>query len=150
MYPNFTGVWQLIRGESDFGFLPQPSLRIDTTEHEDVQLRVRTCQKDANGSVIVDRNLTIGDQAVEVVILGRARWIRAFWDEAALVIETNSEVSGAGRKIEDRWTLDTGAEWLTIQRLHELPGGAVRQRLRLQRRSQVIQINRRTDCLNSR
>ena len=68
------------------------------------------------------------------MILDRPRWIRAFWDEAALVVETKSQVSGATRKIEDRWTLDSDGEWLTIHRLHELPGGVVQQRLRLQRR----------------
>ena len=81
----------------------------------------------------VDRNLTIGGEAVKVMILGRARWIRAYWDEDVLVVVTSSEVSGTNRTIEDRWTLDVSAEWLLIERVHSLPGGAVRQQLRLQR-----------------
>ncbi len=113
MHPNFTGVWKLIRGESKFGFLPPPRQRIDMIEHEDLQLRVLTRQKDANGSLTVQRNLTIGAEAVKIMILDRPRWIRAFWDEAALVVETKSEVSGAARRIKDRWTLDSDVEWLT-------------------------------------
>ncbi|MFM2124342.1 MAG: hypothetical protein RL328_793, partial [Acidobacteriota bacterium] len=51
-----------------------------------------------------------------------------------LVVETRSEVSGKPRRIEDRWTLDEDGLWLTIERVQEQPGGAVRQRLRMQKR----------------
>ena len=135
MKPNFTGVWKLIRGESDFGFLPPPHLRVDTITHADPELRIRTRQKDDNGDVTLDRDLILGDEAVKIVIRGRARVIRAFWDEAVLVVETKSQVSGKQRRLEDRWLLDEDGEWLTIERLHEMPGGPVRQRLRLQRRT---------------
>lgn len=67
------------------------------------------------------------------MIRGRARQVRAFWDDVVLVVETGSEVSGNGRRITDRWALDADSAWLTIERVHEQPGGAVHQRLRLQR-----------------
>jgi hypothetical protein len=132
MLPNFTGVWKLVPSETDFSFLPPPDLRVDTIVHEDPRLHIRTRQIDANGDIRVDRDLVIGGEAQTIVILGRNRMIRAFWDETVLVVETNSEVSGKPRRIEDRWTIDAGAEWLTIARLHEQPGGPVRQRFRLQ------------------
>ena len=72
MQPNFTGVWKLIRGECDFGFLPPPRLRVDTILHNDPQLRIRTRQKDANGDITIDRDLTIGGEAVTIQIRGRA------------------------------------------------------------------------------
>lgn len=133
-HPDFTGVWKLIRGESEFGFLPSPQLRMDTIIHQEPVLRIRTRQKDANGDITLDRDFVIGGEPVEIAIRGRARTVRAFWGEAALVITTLSEVSGYMRRIEDRWVIDGGGEWLTIRRLHELPGGPVRQLLRLQRR----------------
>lgn len=135
-HPDFTGAWKLIRGESEFGFLPPPRLRIDNITHNagTGALQIRTRQKDASGDVTVDRDLVIGGDAVAVAIRGRSRSVRAYWATGAeLVIETASEVSGASRRIEDRWTLDPGGQWLTIHRLHELPGGPVRQRLRLRR-----------------
>jgi hypothetical protein len=61
------------------------------------------------------------------MILDRPRWIQAFWDEEALMVETKSEISGAARRIEDRSILDSDPEWLTIQRLYELSGGVVKQ-----------------------
>ena len=133
MRPDFTGVWKLIRGESEFGFLPPPRLRVDTITHAEPHILIRTRQKDANGVITLDRDLTIGGEFVEVMIRGRARQVRAFWDDAELVVETASEVSGNSRRIEDRWSLDASAEWVTIVRLHEQPGGAVRQRLRMRR-----------------
>jgi hypothetical protein len=133
MGANFTGVWKLIRGESDFAFLPPPALRVDTIAHDEPELRIRTRQKDPNGDITLDRDLTIGGEACEVLIRGRVRQIRAYWDAEALVIETSSEVSGKPRSIIDRWTLDPDAAWLTIERVHHQPGGPVRQRLRLRR-----------------
>ena len=136
MRPDFTGIWKLIRGESDFGFLGPPEWRLDTITHKDPELRIRTRQKDANGDITVHRDLTVGSEAVTVVIRGRERQISAFWEGAVLVVETRSEVSGNARRIEDRRSMDAGGEWLTIDRLHEQPGGAVRQRLRLRRQLQ--------------
>jgi hypothetical protein len=133
MHPDFTGVWTLVPSETEFRFLPPPDLRVDTIAHNDPQLNIRTHQIDANGDITVDRNLIIGGESKTIVILNRARIIRAFWDESVLVIETKSEVSGKPRRIEDRWTLDAASDWLTITRLHEQPGGPVRQRFRLQR-----------------
>ena len=133
-HPDFSGAWKLIRGESEFGFLPPPRLRIDTIAHNADALQIRTRQKDASGDVTVDRDLVIGGDPVAVLIRGRSRSVRAYWGTATeLVIETASEVSGSARRIEDRWTLDPDGQWLTIHRLHELPGGPVRQRLRLGR-----------------
>ena len=133
MRPDFTGVWKLIRGESDFSFLAPPEWRLDTIAHADPQLRIRTRQKDANGDTTVDRDLTIGGDPVTIMIRGRERQIRAFWEDAMLVVEARSEVSGNARRIEDRRSMDPGGEWLTIERLHEQPGGAVRQHLRMRR-----------------
>lgn len=131
MRPNFTGVWELICGESEFGFLPPPQSRLDVIRHEEPRLQVRTRQKDANGDVTIERDLTIGGEVAVIAIRGRERRLRAYWDGAALVVETCSEVSGKARRIEDRWTVDASGEWLTIARLHEQPGGPVHQKLRL-------------------
>ena len=136
MRPNFSGLWELIRANSDFGFLPPPQLRLDEIMQEDPQLHIRTRQRDAGGDVTINRDLIIGGEASKIMIRGRARRVSAYWDEAVLVVETSSEVSGKVRRIEDRWTLDAAADWLTIERLHEQPGGPVRQRLRLRRRAE--------------
>ena len=132
--PNFTGVWKLIRGECNFGLLPPPHLRVDTISHEEPKLMIRTRQKDDNGDVTVDRDLVIGEEPVKIAIGGRSRKIRAFWDDLTLVVETKSEVSGKERRLEDRWSMDEDSEWVTVDRMHEMPGGPVRQSLRLQRR----------------
>ena len=136
MRPDFTGTWKLIRGESDFGFLAPPGWRLDTIAHEDPQVRIRTRQKDANGDTTVDRDLTVGGEPVTIMVRGRELQIIALWEDTVLVVETRSEVSGNARRIEDRRSMDAGGEWLTIERLHEQPGGAVRQRLRLRRQLQ--------------
>lgn len=133
MKPDFTGTWKLIRGESEFAFLPPPRLRVDTISHAESEFRVRTRQKDANGDLTVDRDLVIDGAAIEVMIRGRARLVRAFWDDHVLVTETVSEVSGKPRRLVDRRSLDANGEWITIERLQEQPGGDVRQKLRLRR-----------------
>jgi hypothetical protein len=132
--PNFSGVWKLIRGECNFGFLPPPHLRVDTIAHTEPNLNIRTRQKDTNGDITIDRDLVIGDEPVKIKVHGKPRFVRAFWDDHALVVETRSEVSGKERRLEDRWTLDEDLEWVTIARFLDMPGGPVRQTLRLQRR----------------
>lgn len=132
--PNFSGTWKLIRGESEFGFPGAPRLREDVIAHEEPRFRVQTHQRDANGIARVERDLIVGGELVRVEVHGRPREVRAWWDDAVLVVETRSEVSGKPRRIEDRWTLDEDGLWLTIERVQEQPGGAVRQRLRMQKR----------------
>jgi hypothetical protein len=132
MQPNFTGVWELINDKSDFGFLPPPRLRVDRIIHDEPRFLLRTRQKDANGDVTVDRDLIIGGDPVEVSINGRARQISSFWNDGELTVITNSAVSGGARRIEDRWTF-VDDDSLTIVRLHDLPGGPVRQRLLMRR-----------------
>ena len=133
MHPNFTGVWKLIPEKSEFAFLPPPRSRLDTIVHDDPQLHIHTRQIDANGDIALDRDLTIGGQTVTIAIRGRERQIRAFWDGDVLVLETLSVVSGKVRRLEDRRSLDAAAEWLTVERLHKQPGGAVKQLLRFHR-----------------
>lgn len=133
MRADFSGTWKLIRGESDFGFLAPPQWRVDKISHEGCSVRIRTRQKDANGDITVDRDLTIGGDPITLSIRGRERKIIAFWEDTVLVVETRSEISGNPRRIEDRLSLDEGGSWLTIERLHHQPGGSVRQRLRLRR-----------------
>lgn len=139
MRPDFTGTWKLVRGESDFGFLAPPEWRLDTISHQDPRILIRTRQKDTNGDTTVDRDLTVGGEPVAIQIRGRERQISASWEDAVLVLETRSEVSGHARRIEDRLSLDEAGEWLTIHRLHEQPGGPVRQRLRLRRQVESTQ-----------
>ncbi len=133
MQPDFTGVWKLIRGESDFGFPGPPARRLDTITHNDPQICIRTRQKDSNGDTTVVRELAIGGPEVTVLVRGAERRIGACWQEDVLVVEARYEISGHARRIEDRWSMDAGGEWLTVARLFEQPGGAVRQRLRFRR-----------------
>lgn len=130
MKPNFTGTWKLIRGESEFGYLPEPKFRQDLIEHTDPKFRVVTHQIDSNGDNTVERNLIIGAAGIEVAILGRPRLISASWDGEELVLETRSMVSGKERLLEDRWSVDPDEFHLRVTRVHHLPGGVVRQALR--------------------
>lgn len=125
---NLSGVWKLLVGESDFGFLPPPKFRLDTVAHAGERIRIETHQIDGNGDNTVVRDLIVGAEPVEAMILGRARWISARWDAETLVMETRSTVSGNDRAIEDRWRI--GPEGLTIRRIHRQPGGAGHQTLR--------------------
>jgi hypothetical protein len=133
---DFSGEWELAPERCQYGFLKPPKLRRDRIDHREPDLRVVTRQVDGNGDVTVERNLTIGGEAIEIAIHGRQRTIRAWWEGEDLVVETGSEVSGNARRIEDRWRMD--GELLTIERFHEMPGGAARQLLVLQRRSRAM------------
>lgn len=127
-----TGTWKLDRGRSEFAFLAPPRTRVDVVVHtNDARtgdaISIRTTQKDTNGTTIVERSFQIGGDAVDVEIRGRIRRVSGRWDGGELVISTESEVSGNARRIEDRWRLSEDGKTIFISRLHEQPGGAVRQ-----------------------
>ncbi len=129
MKPNFSGHWVLDREASDFGFLAPATRRVDEIMQEGDAIRIVTQQTDTNGKTQVERRFVIGGPEVEVIIRNRPRKLRGWWEGDVLVVETASEVSGNGRRIEDRWTLDEGSSVVTIQRSHDMPGGNVRQTL---------------------
>ena len=117
------------RGRSEFAFLAPPRTRVDVITQTGDAISIRTTQKDTNGTTIVERSFQIGGDAVDVEIRGRMRRVSGRWEGADLVISTESEVSGNARRIEDRWRLSDDGETIFISRLHEQPGGAVRQML---------------------
>jgi hypothetical protein len=131
-YPNFSGIWKLNCGESEFGFLAPPRLRVDIIIHNEPQISICTRQIDSNGDLTVERKLSIGAEPVEIAILGSTRLVSARWDSAWLLVETRSTVSGNERLLEDRWAIDAARTCITVARVHHLPGGAVRQMLRFQ------------------
>lgn len=132
---DFSGLWKLVTGESEFGFLPVPKFRLDKVVHDNGRIRIETHQIDSNGDNVVVRDLAIGGEPVEVDVLGKARWIRVLGDGDALKFETRSSVSGNERLIEDWWSLDeTITDMpLTVRRTLRQPGGAVHQKLRFRR-----------------
>ena len=130
---DFTGTWRLSLRESSFGFLPPAKLRVDSITQTEAQICIVTRQVDTNGDHTVERVLPLNGTPVEVLVLAKVRTISARWDGDVLLIETHNEVSGRVRRIEDRWSLSADGESITVSRSHDNPGGAVRQKIVLQR-----------------
>jgi hypothetical protein len=117
----------LVREASDFGFLKPPRRRQDIIEHDGGRIRFITRQADTNGDHTVTREFEPGGAAVRVWVIRQERWVRGWWEEDVLVVETSWEVSGHARRLEDRWHRE--GDRLILERRHEMNGGPVRQRL---------------------
>ena len=135
--PDLTGTWRLSLPESQFGFLPPAKLRIDTIAQTEHRIRIVTRQVDANGDHTVERALPLDGTPVEILVLGKMRLVSARWDGDGLVVDTQSEVSGRPRRIQDRWELSPDGGTLTVSRWHGNPGGAVRRKIVLHRENVV-------------
>jgi hypothetical protein len=131
--PDFSGTFTLNRELSDFAFLKPPRMRVDSIVHADAELAVTTLQIDTNGANTTVRRFNIGGEPVTIEVLGKARELRARWDENELVVETSWDHSGNVRVLTDRWTLSANRRQLVVNRHQEMNGGAVRQRFVLDR-----------------
>ena len=133
MRPDFSGTFTLNRTLSDFAFLKPPKMRVDSIVHADPALTVTTLQIDTNGANTTVRKFTTDSVPVTIDVLGKARQLRARWEDADLIVETSWDHNGHPRILTDRWSLSPNRRQLVVTRHQEMNGGAVRQRFVLER-----------------
>lgn len=134
-FPDFSGTFTLNRGLSDFAFLKPPKMRVDSIVHADPNLAVTTLQIDTNGANTTVRRFTTDGALVAIEVLGKARQLRARWEDAELIVETSWDHNGNPRLLTDRWQLSANRKQLTVTRHQQMNGGPVRQRFVLDRES---------------
>lgn len=131
--PDFSGTFTLNRTRSEFAFLKPPKMRVDSIVHAEPALAVTTLQIDTNGANTTVRKFTTDQQPVTIEVLGKARQLRAHWEDTDLVVETSWDHNGTPRILTDRWRLTSDRKQLVITRHQEMNGGPVRQRFVLDR-----------------
>lgn len=131
--PDFSGTFTLNRQLSELAFLKPPKMRVDSVVHAEPALTVTTMQIDTNGANTTVRRFTTDDVPVTIEVLGKARQLRARWEDLDLIVETSWDHNGNPRVLTDRWSLTANRRQLVVTRHQQMNGGAVRQRFVLDR-----------------
>lgn len=135
--PDFSGTFTLNCQLSELAFLKPPKMRVDSVVHAEPSLTVTTLQIDTNGANTTIRRFTTDDVPVMIEVLGKARQLRARWEDLELVVETAWDHNGNPRVLTDRWSLTANRRQLVVTRHQQMNGGAVRQRFVLDRENSV-------------
>ena len=135
--PDFSGTFTLNNQLSELAFLKPPKMRVDSVVHAEPSLTVTTLQIDTNGANTTIRRCTTDDVPVTIEVLGKARQLRARWENLELVVETSWDHNGNPRVLTDRWSLTANGRQLVVTRHQQMNGGAVRQRFVLDRENSV-------------
>ena len=131
--PDFSGTFTLNNQLSELAFLKPPKMRVDSVVHAEPSLTVTTLQIDTNGANTTIRRFTTDDVPVTIEVLGKARQLRARWENLELVVETSWDHNGNPRVLTDRWSLTANGRQLVVTRHQQMNGGSVRQRFVLDR-----------------
>ncbi len=113
--PDFSGVWKMNPGKSDYGQVPKPEKLIRKIEHREPKLHMVSTQSGPRGEVTVEYNLTI-DGSEQVNKAGNAEVrSRPRWEGAVLCIDTRRPLQDGELILRDRWTLSADGRTLTVQ-----------------------------------
>jgi hypothetical protein len=114
--PNFSGRWRMIKGKSEFRGFKTPDIIVRSVEHHDPTLNLHTVQTTGGQTTISDISYFTDGSTANNVINGRNASSRAYWDGAALVVNTEMKNSkGEAEQIEDRWELSEDGQTLTTR-----------------------------------
>ncbi len=132
--PNFAGLWEMNREQSDFGGLPSPDTVTYVIWHRGARLTFDHIQ---NGEKIRVEITIDGQERVTSKEHDNEVWTRAYWKGAELVLEARQRPRFGqvirAVKWTSRWTLDAGGDRLTIRRLIVSDGEQVEQTIALDR-----------------
>ena len=114
--PNFSGRWRMIKGKSQFHGFTMPDIVVRSVEHRGATLNLHTVQTTGTKTTIADVTYFTDGSTANNVINGRNAKSRAYWDGAALVINTEMKTAkGEDERIEDRWELSADGQELTTR-----------------------------------
>lgn len=131
--PNFTAVWKLNIGKSNFGPMQAPQRRFDKIDHHEPTLRVTSTQVTDAGEDTVSAEFTTDGKENTNTVHGNEAKSRLRWEGPALVIVTVVSMAGAEVTLTDRWTLSTDGKTLTMERHYGGPEGEAKATYVLER-----------------
>lgn len=92
--PNLSGEWKLDVSKSDFGAMPAPEKMTRKIEHAESNFHIVTTQSSPRGERTTDVKYTLDGKPNKVQVMGRDATVKAKWDGAVLVVETELDFDG--------------------------------------------------------
>jgi hypothetical protein len=125
---DFTGAWQLLVAQSDFGRAnPPKSQRVVVKQNGD-QIQVHSTLVDARGSFDSEYSLDASGKPVDNTIRGARVSSTASWRGGVLHVKSKTSMQNTEIKSVDQWQLDGNGKRLVIYRTATTSQGDVEQR----------------------
>ncbi len=113
--PNFTGTWKLDPAQSSFGPVPGPESRVDTIEHSNPAIKIRSVQKGTmQGDLDYSFSLTTDGKPSTMNFQGTDATNTAYWAQDILTIDTDTTFQGTELTIKSLWSLSEDGKTLTV------------------------------------
>ncbi len=120
--PNFSGVWKMDPGRSDYGVMEAPQAVTRKIVHEEPNVTMVVNQKSSRGDMTSEfKYATDGKEYVNKTRLGDTRSTLK-WDGDTLVLSTTRTVMGREVLITDHWSLSADGKIMTVT--GKITGGA--------------------------
>jgi hypothetical protein len=118
--PNFTGTWEMNKGQSDFGnmqpqMLPEKIMQ-KVTQKGESELRAESTTVGARGTASTDMKYKLdGSESTNKTQMGEVK-STAKWEGAAIAIVSKREVQGMSISINEKWELSADGKTLSVSR----------------------------------
>ena len=118
--PNFTGTWEMNKGQSDFGkmqaqMLPEKIMQ-KVTQKGDSELRAESTTVGARGTASTDMKYKLdGSESTNKTQMGEVK-STAKWEGTAIAIASKREVQGMSISINEKWELSADGKTLSVSR----------------------------------
>jgi hypothetical protein len=112
-HPNFSGVWKLNTGKSDFGVMPGPDVRTDTIDHTDPTLKLSRKENGPDGAREYVLSMTTDGKETVNSLGGADAKITASWEGSGLVISFKLKIQDQDIAIRQVATLSPDGKTLT-------------------------------------
>jgi hypothetical protein len=127
--PNFSGDWKLDLSKSSFGQMPAPGSMTNKITHEDPKLASNTRQSGEQGDFEFESTYTTDGKECSNDMLGNPVKSILKWDGDTLLIDAKGKFGDNDFTMQDKWTLSSDGQTLTIVRVFKSSMGEGEQKL---------------------
>ena len=118
--PNFSGTWEMNKGQCDFGQMPAQmlpdKLTQKITQKGETEVRAEATTVGARGNTSTDMKYKLdGSESTNKNQMGEVK-SNAKWDGNAIAITSKREVQGMSITISERWEMSGDGKTLTVSR----------------------------------
>ena len=118
--PNFTGTWEMNKGQSDFGQMaPQTvpdKLTQKITQKGEAELRAESTMVGASGTASTDMKYKLdGSESTNKNQMGEVKSL-AKWEGDHIAITSKREVQGMSIGLSEKWEVSADGKVMTVNR----------------------------------
>ncbi len=133
--PDFSGSWKANVAKSKFGAMPSPEKYTRVIEHKEPTVKIEESQASERGEWTGTINLKTDGTETTSEIRGNALKSVSQWDGEVLSVKSKLDLNGNLIDFNDRLSLSSDKQTLTLQRKIDTPNGVMEQSVVFERQA---------------